>query len=116
MDALTQLGEQRITDAIAAGEFDDLAGLGLPLELEDLSLVPEDLRASYVLLRGAGFLPEEMALRKEVLTLGGLVAACAVGRERDRLRERREAVRLRHRWLMERRGLPSVVDPWLPES
>jgi hypothetical protein len=68
---LERIAEARIRDAMARGDFDNLAGKGCRLELDDLSRVPEDLRAGYLLLKNAGVLPEEMQLRKEMVTLGG---------------------------------------------
>ena len=47
---LDKLAEQQIDEAHARGDFDDLAGAGRPLQLEDLSQVPEELRAAYLLL------------------------------------------------------------------
>ena len=60
MSSFETIVEARIRDAIARGEFDDLAGKGRPLAFEDLSAVPHDLRAAYLLLNNAGVLPEEM--------------------------------------------------------
>ncbi len=54
------LAEQKIEEAIARGEFDNLPGAGRPLPDEDLSLVPEHLRAGYRLLKNAGYLPPEL--------------------------------------------------------
>ena len=90
-------------EAIRAGEFDDLPGRGKPLALEDLSRVPGELRTGYLLLRGAGVLPEEMQLRKESLRLDDLLACCTHDAERNSLEERRRAVALRYALLMERR-------------
>src|SRR6266540_3378743 len=39
-----RIAEQRILEAQRKGEFDNLPGKGKPLELEDLSWVPEELR------------------------------------------------------------------------
>lgn len=44
MLALDALVEQRIREAQARGKFDNLPGVGTPLELEDDALVPEDRR------------------------------------------------------------------------
>lgn len=104
MNFLDQIAEARIRDAIARGDFDELPGRGEPLDLEDLSRVPEDLRASYILCKSAGFLPEEMQLRKDVLTLRDLIAACTDERERVTMRERLNAAALRLAMLRERRG------------
>jgi hypothetical protein len=95
--------EARIRDAIARGDFDDLAGKGRPLALEDLSAVPDDLRAGYLLLKNAGVLPEEMQLRKEMVSLEALLDACADPWERTRLRRDLHWKRIRFQMLMERR-------------
>ena len=103
MDPLDRIAEQRLADAIAAGELDDLPGSGRPLELEDLSRVDEELRGGYLLLKSAHVLPEEMQLRKELLSLGDLLRACEDPGERATLEGRRRALALRYDLLMERR-------------
>ena len=103
MHALQQLAEARIREAIARGELDDLPGKGRPLDLEDLSRVPEELRAGYILLKGSGHLPEELEPRKETVTLRALIAACAEdGDRRARLQRRLSATLLRLEVLAER--------------
>jgi hypothetical protein len=74
--------EQRIEEAVRDGVFDDLPGRGRPLQLEDLSLVPDELRAGYILLRTHGYLPAELEARKEWLRLADLLAACVDADER----------------------------------
>jgi len=66
---LEQLAENRIIDAIAHGEFNDLTGSGKPLEMEDLSLVPEEIRMAYKVLKNAGMMPPELELKNEVTQL-----------------------------------------------
>ena len=102
MNPLDRLAEQKLAQAIAAGEFDRLPGAGKPLALEDLSGVPEELRAGYLLLKGANLLPEEMQLRRELLSIGDLLRACEGPEARATLEERRRALLLRHELLMER--------------
>lgn len=53
------IAERKIAEAIAAGELDNLPGAGRPLELDDDSHVPEDLRAAYRILKNAGCVPPE---------------------------------------------------------
>ncbi|WP_039839023.1 DUF1992 domain-containing protein, partial [Paenibacillus sonchi] len=65
MSILSWLAEQRIQEAMRSGEFDKLPGHGKPLELEDLSGVPDELRMSFKIMKNAGLLPEEITLRKE---------------------------------------------------
>ena len=54
------IAEQRIAEAIANGDLDDLPGAGKPLELDDDSHVPEELRVAYRILKNAGFVPPEI--------------------------------------------------------
>ena len=65
--------EERIREAQKAGAFDNLPGKGKPLQLEDMSWVPEDLRMAYHVLRNAHVLPPEAQLRKEIHTLQDLL-------------------------------------------
>lgn len=67
--AIQFIAEKRIEDALSRGEFDDLPGRGKPLELEDLSGVPEDLRMAYKILKNAGCLTPELQERKNITNL-----------------------------------------------
>jgi hypothetical protein len=68
-----RIAEQRILEAQRRGEFDNLPGKGKPLELEDLSWVPEELRIGYKVLKNARVLPPEAQLLKDVHTLEDLL-------------------------------------------
>jgi hypothetical protein len=68
-----RVAEERIREAQREGAFDNLPGKGKPLELEDQSLIPEDLRMSYHILKNAHVLPSEAELRKEIQTLQDLL-------------------------------------------
>jgi hypothetical protein len=72
---LEKIAENRILEAIEAGEFDNLQGKGQPLKFEDESYIPPDLRLAYKILKNADCLPPELELRKEVVTLQELVAS-----------------------------------------
>jgi|SRR5918992_273566 hypothetical protein len=63
------IAERRIAEAIAQGELDDLPGAGQPLELDDDSLVPEELRLAYRILKNAGFVPPEVESLNEIAEL-----------------------------------------------
>jgi hypothetical protein len=75
MDPLALLAEEKIREAMARGEFDNLPGAGKPLEIEDDSMVPEDVRVAYKILKNAGCLPPELEIRKEIVTLKSLIAS-----------------------------------------
>ena len=103
MDALARMAESKIRSAIARGEFDDLPGHGKPLQLEDLSRVPAELRMGYKLLRTAGCLPPELEARKDAARLGALLAATGDPEERARLSRLRSDALLRYQVLADRR-------------
>lgn len=69
----TRIVEERVREAQQAGAFENLPGKGKPLQLDDLSLVPEDLRISYHVLKNAHVLPPEAELQKEIHTLQDLL-------------------------------------------
>src|SRR5215470_3074341 len=60
------LVEQRISEAMARGDFDKLPGAGKPLELDDDSLVPEEERVAFRIMKNAGFVPPEVERLAEV--------------------------------------------------
>jgi hypothetical protein len=72
--AIERLAEERIREAMDRGEFDDLPGRGEPLELENDSHLPEDLRIAHKILKNADCLPPELQLRKEIHTTQQLLA------------------------------------------
>ena len=110
MNPLDRIAEERLEEAIREGVFDDLPGHGKPLELEDLSKVPDDLRAGYMLLKGSGYLPIEMELKKEILTLDDLLRSCRDQEEITRLRKKRSLLALRFAMLMEKRGSSAASE------
>lgn len=93
--ALQIIAEQKIHEAMQAGAFDNLPGAGKPLELEDLSNVPEELRMAYKILKNAGCVPEEVAQRKEIANLTEMLANCED--EKERIIAMRKL-----RWLLEK--------------
>lgn len=103
------LAEQRILEAMERGEFDRLPGAGKPLRLEDDSLVPPDLRLAYKVLKNAGFLPPELELRQEILTLRDLLRT--VEDDEERVAKIREMNRKLLRLELLRRK-PVNLDPF----
>jgi hypothetical protein len=84
MFAFTWLAERRIEESMRRGEFDDLAGKGKKIEFEDDSMVPEDLRMAYKILKNAGYVPPELLEEKEVVTAMDLLAAATDEQQRYR--------------------------------
>ena len=102
------LSEKHILAAMRQGEFDNLAGAGKPLELDDDSAVPETLRAAYRLLKNAGCLPPEQQLRKDIIELEGLLQQVEADDE-ERIMRRRLCL-LRTRLAMRGRDLNLLVE------
>ena len=66
LNALERASERRIQEAIEAGEFDNLPGMGQPLKYEDNPFVPEDMRAAFMVLQNGGYAPDWMVLGGEI--------------------------------------------------
>jgi hypothetical protein len=66
--------EERIRDAQQRGEFENLSGAGKPLVLENDSLVPEEIRLAYKILKNADCLPPEIELKKQIVQTEELLA------------------------------------------
>jgi hypothetical protein len=58
--------DEKIKEAIARGEFDNLPGKGKPLDLDAYFATPEHLRMGYSILKSAHIIPEEMELLREI--------------------------------------------------
>ncbi|CAI6053989.1 DnaJ family domain-containing protein [Cohnella sp. JJ-181] len=104
MNWIVSIAEQKIREAEKSGQFDAIAGKGGALPADDLAGVPEELRLSYKLLKNAGALPEELQIRKDLVTLSDLLGACRDPGESGRLREELTEKRLRYRLMMNERG------------
>lgn len=103
VDPLDLIADAKIREASERGVFRDLPGRGKPLRLDPMEDVPAELRGAYSVLKTAGFLPEELELQRERLTLTALLDACADGEERVGLLRRQRDLELRYQLVLERR-------------
>ncbi len=69
--------EERIREAIANGDFDNLEGAGKPLDFDDYFAAPEDVRMGYSILKSNKFVPEEIDRLKEIGELKEQIKSCA---------------------------------------
>ena len=79
--------DERIKQAMDAGEFDNLAGKGKPIDLRAYFETPEDLRLAYSILKSSNFVPEEVELLREIDGLKKRFEACADEEQRGRLKK-----------------------------
>ena len=82
------LVEKRIQEALERGDFDNLPGKGKPIPLEDDSMIPEDLRLAYKILKNAGCLPPEIEHQKEIRRMEDLLKDIPDEKERYGLMKR----------------------------
>ncbi|MFF3925454.1 DnaJ family domain-containing protein [Paenibacillus lactis] len=107
MGMFSRLAEQKIEEAVRNGELDNLPMAGKKLPVDDLSHIPEDLRMSYRIMKNAGYVPEEVSLRKECIRLYDLLNAAQHDGEQEQLRRKLNEKQLRLQMLLEQRGLGS---------
>lgn len=79
--------DEQIRRAIEAGEFDDLAGKGKPIDLRAYFETPEDLRMAYSILKSNNFVPEEVEVLKDIEALKKRVETCSDESQKSRLKK-----------------------------
>ena len=82
MLAFAWIAERQIEEAMRRGDFDNLSGRGQKIIFEDDSMVPEDLRMAYKILKNAGYVPQDFLEDKEIVTASELLAAATDEQER----------------------------------
>jgi hypothetical protein len=97
-----KLVEQKIREAMEAGEFEGLEGEGRPVNLDAYFATPEELRAAYAVLKNAGVLPEEAQLLAEISERKARLNACRDEPERERLGREVGELTLKYNLLVER--------------
>lgn len=85
LSIIQTIAERKIQQAMAEGTLPDLSHWkNKPLPPDNMANVPEDLRMAYRLLKNAGYVPEEVAMQKEIARLEDMVAACTDEKEKIR--------------------------------
>lgn len=97
-----KLVEQKIQEAMAAGEFDDLPGKGKPVDLSAYFATPEEVRVSNSILKNAGIVPEEVQLLGEIAKLKASLEGCADEGRRKEIARKIDELTLKYNLLRER--------------
>ena len=85
LSIIQTIAERKIQQAMAEGSLADLSHWkNKPLPPDDMANVPEDLRMAYRLLKNAGYVPEEVAMQKEITRLEQALAGCTDEKEKIR--------------------------------
>lgn len=83
LTALHIIAERRIEEFFQKDGGPDLSHWkNKPLPVEDMNNVPADLRMAYRILKNAGYVPEEIALRKEIKRTEDLLIHCRDEKEK----------------------------------
>lgn len=90
MRGFTKLVEEKISEAMANGEFDNLPGRGKPLDLEEDSHIPVELRMAYRILKRSGVPPEEVMMAKHIHTIRSKIVDDPDLSEEERLKLKRQ--------------------------
>lgn len=64
--SLSKFIEEKISQAIADGEFDNLKGKGEPIDLNAYFNTPAEYRMGHSVLKANNFVPEEVEILREV--------------------------------------------------
>jgi hypothetical protein len=79
--------DDKIKEAIARGEFDNLPGKGKSLDLDAYFATPEHLRMGYSILKSADIIPEEMELLRQIEGLKESLDSSTTPTEKKALRQ-----------------------------
>ena len=82
MDIFVKIAEEKICEAQAKGEFDNLPGKGKPLNLDEDNHIPQELTIAYKILKNSGYIPPELEIQKEINTTLDLLKHCTDEREK----------------------------------
>lgn len=75
MGMFDELVEAKIQEAMRNGEFDNLP-FGKPINLDYWASLPADMRMGYMLLKNAGYAPEEVQMLKDLGELREQLVGC----------------------------------------
>ncbi|MBT2725118.1 MULTISPECIES: DnaJ family domain-containing protein [unclassified Bacillus (in: firmicutes)] len=104
MDLFSRIAEDKIKEAIKNKEFENLPGLGKPLDLKDeLPGMSAEMKMGYRILKNAGFISDQVDLRKEMITLNDLISVATDDEEINRLQEKLTRKKLQFEKVMEQR-------------
>ena len=98
----SRIAENRIREAMAGDQFENLPGAGQPLNLEQYFSTPEDLRMAYSILKSANCVPAEVELLNEVSRLERAIAGTADATARQSLQRALTDRQMRLALLLER--------------
>lgn len=99
----SKIAEDKIKEAIKKNEFEDLPGIGQPLEIKDhFPGMSDEWKMAYRVLKNAGYSPEDV--KKEIFRIEELLEEATDNEQRERLQAKLLKKRLEMDRLLEKRG------------
>lgn len=102
-NALAKIAEIKIKEAIKNGELKNLPGKGRPLEIDNMSFVPAELRMAFRIIKNAGLVPVEVSLNKDIDILKKKIEQSTNEKERIFFERKLSELSVRYNILMESR-------------
>ncbi|AFM39470.1 protein of unknown function (DUF1992) [Desulfosporosinus acidiphilus SJ4] len=96
-----KIAEDRIQEAFRNGEFDNLPSQGKPISLDYWASLPVEIRAGLMVLKNAGFVPEEVQLLKDIEELRERLVCCESQEEKLAIHREIEEKRLKYNLITE---------------
>jgi hypothetical protein len=87
MGNFDRIVEKKIKEAIKNKEFDNLEGLGKPVDNSEYFSVPEEERMAFHIMKNAGVVPEELSIRKKISNLIKEIKDCKDKTEKESLKK-----------------------------
>ncbi|OPX85517.1 MAG: hypothetical protein A4E53_03511 [Pelotomaculum sp. PtaB.Bin104] len=103
-NTLAKLAEAKIREAINNGELKNLPGAGKPVEIDNMLFVPYEDRLAYMVMKNAGLVPNEVALKKEIACLQKSLADCQDPSNKDVLKKRLRDYNIQYHIIMEKKA------------
>ncbi len=102
-NALAQIAEMKMREAIKNGELDNLPGKGKPLEIDNMSFIPAELRMAYRIIKNSGLVPVEVSLNKDMDNLKKKIEESKDETEQKFFKRKLIELGVRYNILLERR-------------
>jgi len=100
--------EKKIKEAIENKEFENLEGLGKPLDNSEYFSVPEEDRIAFHVMKNAGVVPEELSIRKKISNLIKEIKDCSDQSEKESLKKELNLLYTEYELAMEQRKLKKI--------
>jgi hypothetical protein len=97
-----KLVESLIKEAQERGEFENLPGKGIPIDLTTYFETPEDVRVAQSVLKNAGITSPEVELLKEIADLKQLLAGLADDDKKQKIQKQIHGKQIEFDLMMER--------------